>query len=97
MNKATKVMGAAVGGVAGGFALAFLLCAATAVIAISTGADASLPGVFWAKAGTENDALALEFQPNFVGIMVVVALTAVVSALLAARHWPKVPGNTGRI
>jgi hypothetical protein len=86
MNKATKILGAAVGGVTGGFAMAFLLCAATAVIAISTGADASLPGVFWAKAGTENDALAVEFQPNFVGILVVVALSAVVSVLFAARR-----------
>lgn len=97
MSYATKVMGAAVGGVAGGFALAFLLCAATAVIAVSTGGSASLPGVFWAKAATENDALALEVEPNFIGILVVVALCAIVSALLASRVRTGAPGEAERI
>lgn len=86
MNKATQVMGAAVGGVAGGFALAFLLCAGTAVLAAVTGTEAVLPGLFQAKAGTENGALALEFQPNVVGTTVVVGLSAAVSIFLAVRR-----------
>lgn len=81
-----RVAGAAVGGVAGGFALAFLLCGATVVIALATGVDATLPGVFWARPGMENDALAIEFQPNLVGILVIAALSAAASALLATRN-----------
>jgi ABC-type antimicrobial peptide transport system permease subunit len=89
MKKALKVVGAAVGGIGGGFALAFLVCAATLVLALSTGRNTSLPGIILAMPGVENDALAVEFQLNFVGILIVVAVTSLVSALLATRQLPR--------
>jgi hypothetical protein len=89
MNKMTKIVGATLGGVAGGFALALILCGATVIVAIATGSGATLPGVFSATAGTENDALALEFEPNLVGILVVVALCALASGAMVALA----PGN----
>jgi hypothetical protein len=95
MNKTSKIIGAVLGGVAGGLALSFILCVATSVIAISTGSPATLPGVFTATAGSENGALALEFQPNFAGIVVVIALTVVVSVVVAARSSNASPGPSG--
>jgi len=95
MNKTSKIIGAALGGVAGGLALSFILCVATSVIAISTGSPATLPGVFTATAGSENGALALEFQPNFAGIVVVIALTVVVSVVAAVRSSNASPGPSG--
>lgn len=61
----------ALGGAAGGFALVFLLCAATAALAVVTGIQAPLPGVLWAQAGRENGVLARKFQPDLFGMMVV--------------------------
>jgi hypothetical protein len=95
MNKTTKIVGAALGGVAGGVALAFILCVATSVIAISTGSPATLPGLFTAAAGTENGALALEFQPNFAGIVVVIALSVLASVVVAVRSSNASPGPSG--
>ncbi|MHC6221617.1 hypothetical protein [Arthrobacter sp. MMS24-S77] len=85
MNKTSKIVGAALNGVAGGLALAFILCVATSVVAISTGSRTTLPGLFTANPGTENAALALEFQPNFAGIVVVIALSVLVSVMMAVR------------
>ncbi|WP_309074711.1 hypothetical protein [Paenarthrobacter sp.] len=85
MNKTTKIVGAALGGTAGGVALAFLICAATAIIAIFTDNSVVLLGVFSAIPGTENGAISLEFTPNMIGIAVVVALCGVGSGVLAAR------------
>ncbi|UKA57588.1 hypothetical protein [Arthrobacter sp. FW306-2-2C-D06B] len=85
MNAASKIVGAALDGVAVGLALAFILFVATCVIAISTGSPATLPGLFAATAGSENGALALEFQPNFAGIAVVIALSVLVSVVMAVR------------
>lgn len=96
MNKTSKIIGAALGGVAVGLALAFILCVATSVIAISTGSPATLPGLFTATAGTENEALALEFQPNFAGIVVVITLSALVSVLMGVRSSNASPGLSGR-
>ncbi|WP_284983767.1 hypothetical protein [Arthrobacter sp. efr-133-TYG-118] len=95
MKKASKITGAALGGVAVGLALAFILCAATSVIAISTASLATLPGLFTATAGTENGALALEFQPNFAGIVVVIALSVLVSVVMAVRSSSPSPGPSG--
>jgi hypothetical protein len=92
MNKTSKIIGAALGGVAGGLALSFILCVATSVIAISTGSPATIPGLFTATAGTENGALALEFQPNFAGIVVVIALTVVGSVMVVVRSSNASPG-----
>lgn len=86
MNKTSKIAGAAMGGIALGLALSFILCVATSVIAISTDSRATLPGLFTATAGTENGALALEFQPNFAGIIVVTALSVLVRVVMAVRH-----------
>ncbi|MCX2746448.1 hypothetical protein OOZ51_01300 [Arthrobacter sp. MI7-26] len=95
MNKTSKIVGAALGGAAGGWALAFILCVATSVIAISAGAPATLPGLFMANAGTENGALALEFQPNFTGMVVVIALSMFVSVMVAVRSSNASPGPSG--
>jgi hypothetical protein len=92
VNKMTKIVGATLGGVAGGFALAFILCGATAIVAIATGSGATLPGVFSATAGTENGALALEFEPNLVGILVVIVLCALASGAMVSLA----PGNRPR-
>lgn len=95
MNTTSKIVGAVLGGMAGGLALSFILFAATSVIAISTGSPATLPGLFTATAGTENGALALEFQPNFAGILVVIALSVLVSVLMAVRSSNASPGPSG--
>lgn len=96
MKRLSKVVDAVLGGTAGGFALVFILCAATGVIAILTGSSATLPGVFMATPGRENGALALEFRPNFVGIFAVVALMVLVSALVGLRRSDAAPGGPGR-
>jgi hypothetical protein len=67
-------------------ALSFILFVATSVTAIATDNSATLPGLFSATAGTENGALALEFQPNFTGILVVIALSVLVSVVIAVRR-----------
>ncbi|MDQ0030254.1 hypothetical protein [Arthrobacter bambusae] len=85
MNKISKIVGAAFGGMAGGLALSFFLCVATSVISFWTGSRATLPGLFTAAAGSENGALALEFQPNFAGSCVITAFAVLVSVLLAVR------------
>ncbi|WP_284754778.1 hypothetical protein [Arthrobacter sp. efr-133-R2A-120] len=95
MNKTSKIIGAAMGGIAVGLALSFILCLATSVIAISTDSRATLPGLFWATAGTENGALALEFQPNFAGIVVVIALSVLVRVVMAVRSSNSSPGPSG--
>lgn len=95
MNKTSKIIGAAMGGVFGGLALSFILCVATSVTAISAGSPATLPGVFTAAAGRENGALSLEFQPNFAGIGVVIALTVLASVVVAARRSNASPGSSG--
>lgn len=95
MNTTSKIVGAVLGGMAGGLALSFILFVATSVIAISTGSPATLPGLFTATAGTENGALALEFQPNFAGILVVMALSVLVSVLMAVRRGNASPGPSG--
>ncbi|MFH5878133.1 hypothetical protein [Arthrobacter sp. NA-172] len=95
MNKTSKVIGAAVGGVAVGVALSFILCVATSVIAISTGSPATIPGVFTATAGTENGALALEFRPNFAGIVVVIVLSVLISVVVAVRNSNASPRQAG--
>lgn len=86
MKKTSRIVGAALDGVVGGLALAFILCVATSVIAISTDSPATLPGLFTATAGTENGALALEFKPNFAGIVVVIALSVLVCVVMAVRR-----------
>ncbi|GAP57673.1 MULTISPECIES: hypothetical protein [unclassified Arthrobacter] len=86
MKTVSKIVGAALDGVAGGLALAFILCVAVSVIAISTGSRATLPGLFTATRGAENGALALEFQPNFAGMVVVIALSVLVSVVMAVRR-----------
>jgi hypothetical protein len=96
MNTTSKIVGAVLGGMAGGLALSFILFMATSVIAISTGSPATLPGLFTATAGTENGALALEFQPNFAGILVVIALSVLVNGLMAVRSSKASPGPSGR-
>jgi hypothetical protein len=96
MNTTSKIVGAVLGGMAGGLALSFILFVATSVIAISTGSPATLPGLFTAIAGTENGALALEFQPKFAGILVVIALSVLVSVLMAVRSSNASPGPSGR-
>ncbi len=95
MNTTSKIVGAVLGGMAGGLALSFILFVATSVIAISTGSPATLPGLFTATAGTENGALALEFQPNFAGILVVTALSVLVSVLMAVRSSNPSQGPSG--
>jgi hypothetical protein len=50
MNKTSKVIGAALGGVFGGLALSLILCAATSVIAISMDSPAT---AFRAPPGTQ--------------------------------------------
>ncbi|MUN64765.1 hypothetical protein GMA12_16730 [Kocuria sediminis] len=85
MKKTSAVMGAALTGVVGGVAVAFLLCVATAAVALANGSSASLPGLFSAWAGTENGAFAVEFQPNAIGLLVVVGVCALLSAALTAR------------
>ena len=85
MNKTSRLIAAAIGGLGAGFAIAFILCVATSVVAISTDATATLPGVFTATAGSENGALALEFKPSFLGIAAVVCLTALINVLVAMR------------
>lgn len=92
MNKASKTIGAVLDGVAAGLAMSFILCVATSVIAISTGSPATLLGIFKATAGTENGALALQFQPNFSGIIVLIALTVTVSVVAAVRKSKASPG-----
>ena len=92
MNRASKIIGATLNGVAAGLALSFILCVATSVIAISTGSPATLPGLFKATAGTENGALALEFQPNFVGLVVLIALTVTAGVVVAVRRSNASPG-----
>ncbi|MGO4855732.1 hypothetical protein [Arthrobacter sp. 2MCAF14] len=96
MNTASKIIGTAMGGMAGGLALSFILCVATSVIAISTGSPATLPGLFTATAGTENGALVLEFQPNFAGILVVTALSVLVRVVMAVQSNNVSPGLSGR-
>ncbi|MCZ9881050.1 hypothetical protein [Arthrobacter sp. B2a2-09] len=95
MNKTSKIIGAALGGIAGGLALSFILCVATSVVAISTDSRATLPGLFTATAGTENGALALEFQPNFAGILVVIALSVLVRVLMVVRSNDAAPEPSG--
>jgi hypothetical protein len=95
MKKTSSFMGAALTGVAGGVAVAFLLCVATAAVALTTGSHASVPGMFSAWAGTENGAFALEFQPNGVGLLVVVVGCALLSALLAVRRRQDTHGAEG--
>jgi hypothetical protein len=95
MNKTSKIIGAALGRVFGGLALSFILCVATSVIAISTGSRATLPGLFMAAAGSENGALSLEFQPNFSGIGVVIALTVLASVVVSVRSSNASPGPSG--
>jgi hypothetical protein len=95
MNTTSKIVGAVLSGMAGGLALSFILFVATSVIAISTGSPANLPGLFTATAGTENGALALEFQPNFVGILVVLALSVLVSVLIVVRSGNASPRRSG--
>ncbi|MCA4134122.1 hypothetical protein [Arthrobacter sp. M4] len=84
MNKATKVFGAIFGGVLAGAALAFIMSVATIVTAIVTGSTADLPGIFSATPGSENDALAVEFQPNSTGLLLIVAATAAICGIAAA-------------
>lgn len=90
------MIGAALAGIAVGLALSFILCVATSVIAISTGSRATLPGLFTAAAGTENEALALEFQPNFAGIAVLIAVSVLVRVVMAVRSNHASPGVSGR-
>lgn len=96
MGKISKITGAALDGIAVGLALSLLLCAATSAIAIWTGIRATLPGLFTAAAGTENEALALEFQPNFAGIAVLMAASVLVCVVMAARNNKVSPGSAGR-
>jgi ABC-type antimicrobial peptide transport system permease subunit len=90
------MIGAALAGIAVGLALSFILCVATSVIAVWTGSRATLPGLFTAAAGTENEAMALEFQPNFVGIAVLIAVSVLVRVVMAVRSNHASPGPTGR-
>lgn len=96
MEKTSTVTGAALTGAVGGVAVAFLLCGATAAVALITGSAASLPGTFSAWAGTENGASALEFRPRAAGLSAVVAVCVLVSALLASRPSRSGRARTGR-
>jgi hypothetical protein len=49
-----------------------------------------------ATAGRENGAMSLEFQPNFAGIGVVIALTVLASVVVAVRNSNASPGPLGR-
>jgi H+/gluconate symporter-like permease len=86
MTRMTKTVTATMTGLLGGLALAFLLCLITGVVAVTTGAQASIPGLFTARAGEENGALAIEFVPNFVGITSVAVICALITGLLTLRR-----------
>jgi len=84
MNRLLKVILSAIGGVAMGIAVLFLALVATVAFAFATGGQVNLPGVLNAWFTTENDAPALNFEPNGIGMAAVVI---VVAAICVVATW----------
>jgi hypothetical protein len=62
-------------------------------VALTSGSTAVLPGVFSARAGEENGALALSFEPNFAGMFVIAILCAALTAVFVLRRANSTPGH----
>lgn len=81
MMKPYKVVSSAIAGLLLGVAVMSLIIVAAVGFAFVTSTELLIPGVFRTWFTTENDMPALNFQPNFVGILVAIAVVAVVHVL----------------
>jgi hypothetical protein len=85
MNKTVRIFLGAIGGVAVGVSLLFLGIVAAVAYAWMTTTEVHVPGIIKAWFTEENGAPALNFEPNGTGMLVVIAICAVIPVLAALR------------
>lgn len=69
-----------------GAGIVFVAIALSLVYVFVTGGDATLPGIISIWSSTENDAVALNFDPSFLGMGVASLVIAAAYALLATTR-----------
>lgn len=83
--KALNAIGAGLANLIAGFCATAFVCVAVGAVAVITNGHARIPGLFFARTGEENGALAIEFIPNFTGMVVLAAALAIAGSLLQLR------------
>lgn len=73
-----------IGGLAIGFIAVFLTVLLSLAFVFMTGAAAGIPGIISIWPTEENDAIALNFEPNFLGMGIAMLVIAVVYAVIAS-------------
>lgn len=94
MKLFSNLMIAAISGILTGASLLFLAIVAATGFAYLTSSSIYLPGIIQAWFTTENDMPALNFNPNFTGMLGWIGVVAVMFCLTAWRRTRETQANT---
>jgi hypothetical protein len=93
MKTTSKMITALVGGFVTGVCLLFIALVAAVGFAYVTTQSVHLPGIIHAWFTTENGMPALNFEPNFIGMLVAVLLVATITVLVTWMRLTSMPGG----
>jgi hypothetical protein len=87
MNLTLRAILNSIAGLAIGVGVVFMIILLSLAFTFTTEDSARIPGVISIWATTENDAIALNFEPDFPGIGILVLVIALLYAITASALW----------